>query len=75
MDKDSKKNHVDKDISKTLSKGGRRMATQLQPTPTLYGKDAQAVLEQISKKPTEEQKKVAEQRRAFFAKIRKKGLR
>lgn len=56
-------------------KGWRKMATQLQPTPTLYGKDAQAVLEQIKKKPTREQKRMAEERRAFFARIKKEGLR
>lgn len=50
------------------------MATQLQPTPTLYGKDAIAVIEQIKKKPTEEQRKALEERRAFFAKIKKRGL-
>jgi len=73
---------LDKDKSKTDSlesldkdKGGRKMATQLQPTPTLYGKDAEAVLEQISKKPTKEQKRKAEERKAFFAAIKKKGLR
>jgi hypothetical protein len=36
--------------SKKNREGGRKMATQLQPTPILYGKDADAVLEQIKKK-------------------------
>ena len=51
------------------------MATQLQPTPTLYGKDAEVVLNDIKKKPSTEQKTKAKQRKAFFAKIEKKGLR
>lgn len=59
----------------TQSKGGLKMATQLQPTPTLYGKDAIAVIEQIKKKPTEEQKEAIEKRRAFYAKVKKRGLR
>lgn len=48
--------------------------TQLQPTPTLYGKDAIAVMEQIKKKPTEEQKEAIEKRRALYARIKKRGL-
>ncbi|MCL6477056.1 MAG: hypothetical protein K6T65_01445 [Peptococcaceae bacterium] len=59
---------------KFLSKGGLKMATQLQPTPTLYGKDALAVLEEIKKKPTEDQLKAIEQRRALFAKIKKRSI-
>lgn len=56
-------------------KGGREMATQLQPTPILYGKDAQAVIDQIKKRPTDEQKRKAAKRRAFFAQIEKRGLK
>lgn len=51
------------------------MATQLQPTPILYGKDAQAVIDQIKKRPTDEQKRKAAKRRAFFAQIEKRGLK
>lgn len=51
-----------------------KLSTQLQPTPTLYGKDALAVLEQIKKKPTEEQLKALEERRVWFAKIKKEGI-
>ncbi|WP_347490111.1 hypothetical protein ABDB91_02765 [Desulfoscipio sp. XC116] len=50
------------------------MATQLQPTPVLYGKDANDVLEQIKKKPTSEQIRRAQKRNEFFKSIRKKGL-
>ncbi|WP_027365926.1 hypothetical protein [Desulfotruncus alcoholivorax] len=56
-------------------RGERKMATQLQPTPTLYGKDAIEVLEQIKRKPTKDEKKAAEERKIFFARIKKKGLR
>lgn len=79
MDKDKSKTDclesLDKEKPREPAKGGRKMATQLQPTPTLYGKDAEAVLEQIRKKPTKEQKKRSEERKAFFAAIKKKGLR
>ncbi|MCL6638348.1 MAG: hypothetical protein K6T80_01535 [Firmicutes bacterium] len=51
------------------------MATQLQPTPILYGKDALEVLKQAQKKPTDEQKKRARERRIFFSQIGKKGLK
>ena len=79
MDKDKSKTdcleNLDKNKYKEPARGGRKMATQLQPTPTLYGKDAEAVLEQIRKKPTKEQKRKVEERKAFFAAIKKKGLR
>ena len=55
-------------------KEGRKMATQLQPTPVLYGKDADAVLKQIEKKPTPEQIRKAEERNIYFKSIKKKGL-
>ena len=55
-------------------KGGVKMATQLQPTPTLYGKDAEAVLKQLQKKPTPEQIRRAKERSEFFKQINKKGL-
>jgi len=50
------------------------MATQLQPTPMLYGKDTQAVLDQIKKRPTKEQLRKAKERNEFFKQIEKKGL-
>lgn len=56
-------------------RGERKMATQLQPTPTLYGRDAKEVLEQIKRKPTRDEKRAAEERKIFFARIKKKGLR
>lgn len=55
-------------------KGGRKLATQLQPTPVLYGRDAIEVLRQIDRKPTLEQKRKAKERRELFAQIQKKGL-
>jgi len=51
------------------------LTTQLQPTPTLYGKDAEEVLKQIYRKPTKEERDRAEKRRAMFSKIKKRGLR
>ncbi|MCG9966867.1 hypothetical protein L9W92_02180 [Pelotomaculum terephthalicicum JT] len=62
------------DESQKNQKGGRKMATQLQPTPMLYGKDADAVLEQIRRKPTPEQIRRAKERNKFFKNIKKKGL-
>ena len=53
----------------------KKLTTQLQPTPTLYGKDAEEVLKQIYSKPTIEDREKAEKRRAMFSKIKKKGLR
>lgn len=50
------------------------MATQLQPTPTLYGKDALEVLKQIEKKPSEDKLKKVNARVQFFSKIKKRGL-
>lgn len=49
--------------------------TQLQPTPTLYGRDAEAVLEQIKRKLDIGKLKRIEERKRFFAGIKKKGLR
>ena len=42
-------------IAKEIKKGMEErkvITTQLQPTPVLYGEDADAVLEQINTKPT-----------------------
>ncbi len=50
------------------------MATQMQPTPKLYGKDAEAVLRQIEKKPTREQLRKAKERSKYFAQIEKKNF-
>lgn len=32
-----------------------RMATQMAPTPTLYGKDAEEVLKQVSSRPSNQE--------------------
>jgi hypothetical protein len=53
---------------------GKKMATQMAPTPTLYGKDAEDVWKQIQKKPTEEQLQKARVRSEFFRQIKKKGM-
>ncbi|MDI6711116.1 MAG: hypothetical protein QME76_10645 [Bacillota bacterium] len=50
------------------------MATQLQPTPTLYGKDAEKVLEQVRMKPTQEQLQRARKRSEYFERIKKKNF-
>ena len=65
-----------KDKKKTVpeKREGKKMATQLAPTPTLYGKDAEEVWKQIQKKPTEEQLLKARARSEFFKQIKKKGL-
>lgn len=67
---------MDKNTSndRLVRKGGRKMATQLQPTPTLYGKDAEELLKQIQKKPSQESLRKAKERSSFFAKIKKRGL-
>jgi len=68
---------VDEDnhIVKDMDKEDLKMATQLQPTPTLYGEDAKAVLQQIQKTQTPEQKMKAEERRKYFQQINKRGLK
>lgn len=58
-----------------IGKGDFKMATQLQPTPTLYGNDAKEVIEQIKRKPSLNEKRKAEERRTLFAQVTKKGLR
>jgi len=52
----------------------RKMATQLSPTPRLYGKDAESVLKQIQQKPTTEQLQKAKARSEYFKEVEKKGL-
>ncbi|MHB1626876.1 MAG: hypothetical protein ACYCVB_00665 [Bacilli bacterium] len=51
------------------------MATQLQATPVLHGRDAKAVMEEMVKKPTKEQIKMALERKKKFEGIGKRGLR
>lgn len=64
----------DKKRAKPEKQEERKMATQLAPTPTLYGKDAEDVWKQIQKKPTEEQLQKAQARSEFFKQVKKKGL-
>lgn len=68
-----KKKSTDHDEVDTR-KGELKMATQLQPTPTLYGKDAEAVFEELKKKPMPEQIKKSLERAEHFKNIKKKGL-
>lgn len=54
----------------------KKVATQLANTPTLYGKDAEAVLDQISKVPKKEQlDKLKKKLEEKFEGIEKRGLR
>ncbi len=64
----------DKKRARPKKKEERKMATQLSPTPTLYGKDAENVIKQIEKKPTEEQLQKAKERSEYFKEVEKKGL-
>jgi hypothetical protein len=50
------------------------MGTQLQPTPVLYGKDAEAILKEINIKLPSEKAIESEARSEFFKNIKKKGL-
>lgn len=50
------------------------MATQLQPTPVLYGKDAEAVYKQINLKQASEKFFECKTRSQIFKNIKKKGL-
>ncbi len=63
-----------KEPLKFKKKGVRRMATQLQATPTLYGRDAEEVRKQLEKKPTEKSKEKARRRKALFEGVGKRGL-
>ena len=58
-------------------KGGlKKVATQLSETPTLYGDDAQAVLDQIATAPSKEQvEKLKKDLTKKFVGIEKRGLR
>lgn len=51
------------------------MATQMQATPILKGSDAKAVREEMIKKPSAEQMKMAQDRKKKFEGIGKRGLR
>lgn len=51
------------------------MATQLQPTPVLYGKDAEEVLKEISRKPSpEEKKEIYKKYSEMFKNIKREGF-
>jgi hypothetical protein len=67
---------MDKDKKRATPKKReeKKMATQLSPTPTLYGKDAENVFKQIEKKPTNEQLQKAKARSEYFKQVEKKGL-
>lgn len=53
-----------------------KMATQIAPTPTLYGSDAEEVLKQIEKAPTNDQiKELKNKLKKKFEGIEKRGLR
>lgn len=52
------------------------MATQIQATPTLYGNDAQVVFNEISRKPSKEQRqKLRDNYRKLFEGVKTKGLK
>lgn len=66
---------VDKEYDEMYNeKCSTTIKTQLQVIPALYGEDARAVIEQIKKKPTEEQKEAIKNRRALYAKVKKRRL-
>lgn len=50
------------------------MGAQLQPTPILYGKDAEAVLQEINIQQPSEKAFECEARCEFFKNIKKKGM-
>ncbi len=63
---------MDKDDNKKRRRS--KMATQLQATPTLYGKDAQKILDEINRKPSDEQRrKVRDNYRKMFEGVQTKG--
>jgi hypothetical protein len=49
--------------------------TQLAPTPTAVGEYAKQILEEMGKKPTAKQKKMAAERDKFFKSIPRRGIR
>lgn len=51
-----------------------KMATQLQATPTLYGKDAKIIINEVSRMPSKEQKKqLRDNYRKMFEGVQTKG--
>lgn len=51
-----------------------KMATQIQATPTLYGKDARVILDEINRTPSKEQRKqLRDNYRKMFAGVKTKG--
>ncbi len=58
-----------------LERVKKPMATQVQPTPTVTGEYAKAILEEMKRKPTPEQEKEIENLRKFFQQVPKRGLR
>jgi Txe/YoeB family toxin of Txe-Axe toxin-antitoxin module len=56
--------------------GGKlKMATQMQTTPTLYGKEAELLLKQISKKPSNDsiQEKIQKLEKKFEGMYKRRG--
>lgn len=50
------------------------MATQMQATPTLYGKDAKVVIDEINRMPSKEQRiKLRDNYRKMFEGVQTKG--
>jgi hypothetical protein len=52
---------------------GRKMATQLAPTPTVYGEEAKKILESARKSPSEKAKKNGQKLVDYFSRFEKKG--
>lgn len=50
----------------------KRLDSQLQSTPTLYGLDAKAVLDELLEKPTLDQIRRMEDRKNFFISIKRR---
>ncbi|MBU7005260.1 hypothetical protein [Phosphitispora fastidiosa] len=63
-------------MDRKINKKRRRskMATQLQATPTLYGKDAKEIFNEINRVPSKEQRiKIREHYRKMFEGVKTKG--
>lgn len=55
---------------------GKKMATQMQATPILYGNDAKKVMEEVNKKPSKEQyQQLKSNYRKVFEGVRTKGFK
>lgn len=64
--------------SKKIAQFRRRektMVAQIQATPTLRGKDAELLIRDAERKPTQREIEKMEERRKFFGKIGKRGLK